>query len=64
MKDDDSDLQDLILGHLDGRLSDTEFSELQERLDSDESARLKYASLARLDTELRDGGFEEEKVIY
>ena len=46
----------LTQAHLDGRLSDEEFLELQQRLELDPDARRDYAELARLDAELRDIG--------
>ena len=46
----------LILAHLDGRLSDEEFTELQELLGTDANARAMYAELTRLDAELRELG--------
>ncbi len=52
----DDSLKQLILAHLDGRLSDEEFAELQQRLETDSSARALYAELARLDAELRETG--------
>ena len=52
----DDSLKHLILAHLDGRLSDEEFTELQQRLETDSSVRALYAELARLDAELRETG--------
>ena len=50
----DEQLTDLVLGHLDQRLSDDEFAELQHLLQSDPSARARYEKLARLDSNLGD----------
>lgn len=50
----DESLTPLILGHLDGRLSDAEFEALETHLAGDPAARALYVSLARLDAELRD----------
>ena len=47
-------LTPLILGHLDGRLSDAEFEALETRMAGDPAARTLYVRLARLDAELRD----------
>ncbi|MEM9481728.1 MAG: LamG-like jellyroll fold domain-containing protein [Verrucomicrobiota bacterium] len=61
-----SHLEELILGHLDGRLADAEFEELQASLEADSSARELYVRLARLDSGLRDEEVAElgrEKVI-
>ena len=52
----DDSLKHLILAHLDGRLFDEEFTELQQRLETDSSVRTLYAELARLDAELRETG--------
>lgn len=49
-------IKQLALDHLDGRISDSDFSELQETLESDIHARDLYVELARLDAELRDSG--------
>jgi hypothetical protein len=49
-------IRHLILAHLDGRISDEEFTELQQRLETDSGARALYAELARLDAELRETG--------
>ena len=50
----DQSLTPLILGHLDGRLSDAEFAALEQRLADEPAARALYARMARLDAELRD----------
>ena len=49
-------IRDLSQAHLDGRISDEEFSQLQQRLRADADARREYAQVARLDAELRDIG--------
>ncbi len=54
---DDKSLHDLILGYLDGRLSTSEFGELQNQLKSDPGALAEFSSLARLDSGLRDVGW-------
>ncbi|MEM6689382.1 MAG: LamG-like jellyroll fold domain-containing protein [Planctomycetota bacterium] len=52
---------ELVLKHLDGSISDSEFRELQKAIESDREARFKYVELARLDAELREmGGFPPE----
>ena len=50
------ELRDLILGHLDERLSDEDFATLQDRLSEDVGARREYVELARLDAGLREEG--------
>ena len=49
-------LNELTLAHLDGCISDGEFAELQQLLESDAAARTRYVELARLDAELRESG--------
>ena len=49
-------LNELALAHLDGRISDSEFAELQQLLESEAGARTRYAEMARLDAELRESG--------
>jgi hypothetical protein len=44
----------LILAHLDERITDGEFEELQESLHANDEARARYVRLARLDSGLRD----------
>ena len=53
---DNHDLNELTLAHLDGCISDSEFAELQQLLESDAAARSRYVELARLDAELRESG--------
>ena len=49
-------LNELTLAQLDGCISDSEFAELQQLLESDAAARTRYVELARLDAELRESG--------
>ncbi|WP_168564626.1 LamG-like jellyroll fold domain-containing protein [Crateriforma spongiae] len=49
-------LNELTLAHLDGCISDSEFAELQQLLESDADARTRYVEMARLDSELRESG--------
>lgn len=53
---DNNRLNELTLAHLDGRISDSEFAELQQLLESEVGARTRYAEMARLDAELRETG--------
>ncbi|MEM1296698.1 MAG: LamG-like jellyroll fold domain-containing protein [Verrucomicrobiota bacterium] len=59
-------LRSLASAHLDGRIDDAEFEELQGCLASDEAARSIYTECARLDAGLREegnSGFSEEDSI-
>lgn len=49
-------LWQLASAHLDGRIEDAEFEELQEALDSDQKARSIYVECSRLDAGLREEG--------
>ncbi len=64
MSDDEMDIS-LILAHLDGRLDDEQFAELERRLASEADLRAAYVNLAKLDAELRETGVtgRSEKVI-
>ena len=53
---DNPHLNELTLAQLDGCISDSEFAELQQLLESDAAARTRYVELARLDAELRESG--------
>ena len=53
---DNDRLNELALAHLDGRISDSDFAELQQLLESEAGARTRYAEMARLDAELRESG--------
>ena len=53
---DNPHLNELTLAQLDGCISDSEFAELQQLLESDAAARARYVELARLDAELRESG--------
>ncbi|MEM9369280.1 MAG: LamG-like jellyroll fold domain-containing protein [Planctomycetota bacterium] len=53
---DSSRLKQLSSAHLDGRLTDAEFAELQQLLEQHPSARQEYVLQARLDAELREFG--------
>jgi ferric-dicitrate binding protein FerR (iron transport regulator) len=57
-------LNELTLSHLDGCISDSEFAELQQLLESDAGARTRYAELARLDAELRESGGAVDEPAY
>ena len=41
-------LNELTLAHLDGCISDSEFAELQQLLESDAAARTRYVELPRM----------------
>lgn len=56
-------ITDLALAHLDGRLSDLEFTELSELLESDPEARAAYCELAKLDSRLHDLGALEPIIV-
>ncbi|MEM0897191.1 MAG: LamG-like jellyroll fold domain-containing protein [Verrucomicrobiota bacterium] len=63
---DDFRKEELIFGHLDGRLGDEEFAELQALLEGDSAARQMYVRLARLDSGLREeemAELGEDKII-
>ena len=53
---DNPHLNELTLAQLDGCISDSEFAEFQQLLESDAAARTRYVELARLDAELRESG--------
>ncbi|PHR88667.1 MAG: hypothetical protein COA78_36290 [Blastopirellula sp.] len=59
----DNSLKHLILAHLDGRLSDEEFAEIQLQLEADSDARALYAELAWLDAELRETGAVADHMV-
>lgn len=50
------EISELILAHLDGRISDDEFADLESRLENNPAARREYANLSRIDAGLRDSG--------
>ncbi|MEM1224726.1 MAG: LamG-like jellyroll fold domain-containing protein [Planctomycetota bacterium] len=50
---DETRLRQLSSAHLDGRISDADFAELQQLLQQSASARIEYAEQARMDAELR-----------
>jgi hypothetical protein len=58
MDENTKELEELIQAHLDQRLSDVEFLQLEERLAADPAARAEYVQMARLDAALRDDAVE------
>ena len=54
MEIDSAKLRQLIQAHLDQRLTDEEFEELEQYLSENPDAREEYVELARLDAGLRD----------
>jgi len=56
-------IDELALAHLDGRLDDPGFAELEGILDASAEARTRYAELARLDAGLRDEGSEKSASV-